>query len=140
MASVCFDFDGVLAEYDGWKGHEHIGKPIHENIELVKRLHSRGVKLALCSTRLNSQPFIDEPNRIDGYVSGGDALLFVLDWLKEQGIDKCFNMVQGEKPMADYYIDDKALRYGKVNDYKGTLLGVDIYDILLSEKRENRNG
>lgn len=131
MVSVCFDFDGVLAEYSTWKGHEHIGKPIEETIELVKRLHENGVKLALCSTRLSSTPFIDEPTRYDKEVTEGDSLLILCDWLIEQGIRDCFKMIQGEKPMADYYIDDKALRYGQEKDYMGTLIGSDLYEILL---------
>lgn len=136
MKSVCFDFDGVLAEYDSWKGHEHIGKPIKENIELVKKLHKKGFKLALCSTRLSSTPFIDEPTRYDKEVTEGDSLLIVCDWLIEQGIRDCFKMIQGEKPMADYYIDDKGLRYGQEKDNKGTLLGTDLHQILLNGLRE----
>ena len=42
-------------------------------------------------------------------------------------------MIQGEKPMADYYIDDKALRYGQKKDNKGTLLGTDLHQILFNE-------
>jgi len=134
MANICFDFDGVLAEYTTWKGHEHIGKPITENIELVKRLHAQGDNLALCSTRLSSTPFIDEPTRYDKMVTEGDSLLIVCDWLIEQGIRDCFRMIQGEKPMADYYIDDKGLRYGLENDFRGTLTGSDLYRILLQNR------
>ena len=31
------DLDGTLAEWDGWKGHEHIGPPIPAMLERVKR-------------------------------------------------------------------------------------------------------
>ena len=31
------DLDGTLAQYDGWKGPEHIGPPIPKMVERVKR-------------------------------------------------------------------------------------------------------
>lgn len=31
------DLDGTLAEYDGWQGVEHIGKPIPKMLERVKQ-------------------------------------------------------------------------------------------------------
>ena len=37
-----FDLDGTLAEYDGWKGIEHVGKPIKPMCDLIKKLHSDG--------------------------------------------------------------------------------------------------
>ena len=38
---IGFDLDGTLAEYDGWKGIEHIGKPIKPMCDLIKKLHSK---------------------------------------------------------------------------------------------------
>lgn len=35
-AWVGVDLDGTLAQYDGWKGHEHIGPPVPAMLERVK--------------------------------------------------------------------------------------------------------
>jgi len=133
VKSVWLDFDGVLAQYTHWISHNHIGKPIHEMIELVKILHDKGVKIALVSTRFNPYPFMDDVTREDTVVTSGESILIVGKWLKEQGIHDCFCYIGSNKPMADYGIDDKVLRYGLEKDDKGTLTGTDLYRILLGE-------
>ena len=42
-----FDLDGTLAEYHGWKGVEHIGKPIKPMCDLMKRLHAEGKRVKI---------------------------------------------------------------------------------------------
>lgn len=132
--TICFDFDGVLAEYDKWRGHAIIGKPIEENIELVRRLHREGNILILCTTRLNDYPFVDKPDKKDESVVNGFASEFLRHWLKDQGILECFSVMGCKKLFADYYIDDRALRYGLEKDFKGTLTGQDLYQILLNKE------
>jgi hypothetical protein len=41
------DLDGTLADYDGWKGPEHIGEPVPAMLERVKAWleDGRGVKI-----------------------------------------------------------------------------------------------
>jgi len=36
---VSFDFDGVLAKYNGWKGFDILGEPIKEVIKVVQKLY-----------------------------------------------------------------------------------------------------
>lgn len=36
------DLDGTLAEYNGWKGAEHVGKPVPAMVERVKRWLAEG--------------------------------------------------------------------------------------------------
>ena len=47
-----FDLDGTLAEYDGWKGIEHIGKPIKPMCDLIKKLHSDGKLVKILTARV----------------------------------------------------------------------------------------
>ena len=47
-----FDLDGTLAEYDGWKGIEHIGKPIKPMCDLIKKLHSDGKVVKILTARV----------------------------------------------------------------------------------------
>lgn len=47
-----FDLDGTLAEYDGWKGIDHIGKPIKPMCDLIKKLHSDGKVVKILTARV----------------------------------------------------------------------------------------
>ena len=45
------DLDGTLAEWDGWKGHQHIGKPIPLMVERVKRWLSMDIEVRVFTAR-----------------------------------------------------------------------------------------
>ena len=49
---IGFDLDGTLAEYDGWNGIEHIGKPIKRMCDLIKKLHSEGEEVKILTARV----------------------------------------------------------------------------------------
>jgi len=133
---VVFDFDGVLCEYKGWRGHDDIGKPIKEMVGLVKKLYKRHHTLKLSTTRLNPYPF-GTNDKVDEEVFSGKASANIRYWLKKQGIEHCFSEITGYKPFGDYYIDDRGLRYAGVEkDNKGGLLGVELYQLLLKGKEE----
>ncbi len=51
---VCFDFDGVLATYNGWKGFDILGEPIPETIEAVRQLYKEGYYIIIFTTRLDT--------------------------------------------------------------------------------------
>lgn len=106
---IVFDFDGVLCEYVGWRGHDKIGKPIKSMIDLVEGLYMLGHVLKLSTTRLN--PFPKGDMWEDKLVSSGEAKEYIMDWLQEQGILKYFKEITGYKPFGDVYIDDRALRF-----------------------------
>lgn len=46
------DLDGTLAEYYGWKGAEHIGKPIPLMVERVKRWLAKGQEVRIFTARV----------------------------------------------------------------------------------------
>ena len=48
---VCVDFDGVLSEYDGWKGTESLGEPITGAKEFIEKLIKAGFKPVIWTTR-----------------------------------------------------------------------------------------
>ena len=48
---VSIDFDGVIADYDGWKGEDHLGKPMKGSINFIKRLLESGFKPVIHTTR-----------------------------------------------------------------------------------------
>lgn len=46
------DLDGTLAEYDGWKGENHIGRPIPLMVERVKRWIAEGKEVKIFTARV----------------------------------------------------------------------------------------
>ncbi len=94
--SIAVDFDGVIAEYDGWRGRNTLGvcrKDVCIALGVLKR---EGWKVIIHTTRApedilayldeNNVPY-DEINRNSHYSNGGS------------------------KPVATVYWDDRALRY-----------------------------
>ena len=49
---VGFDLDGTLAVYDGWKGATHVGEPVPNMIDQVKRLLKRHVTVKIFTARV----------------------------------------------------------------------------------------
>ncbi len=46
-----FDFDGVVAEYKGFKGDNHVEKPIQEVVKAIHTLKKQGHRILLFSSR-----------------------------------------------------------------------------------------
>lgn len=86
---VCFDFDGVLSKYDGWKGADSTGSAISKAVSLVKKLHSDGFKIVVLTAR--------------------SKLSTVQKWLDAHGLS--FAKATNTKPPAAAYIDDRAVRW-----------------------------
>ena len=94
--TIAVDFDGVLAEYDGWKGEEHLGSPRSDVVSALRVLRQEGWKIVVHTTRseLHIREYLlkhdipyDEINRNSSYSNSGS------------------------KPVATVYWDDRALRY-----------------------------
>ncbi|KKM15763.1 hypothetical protein LCGC14_1692680 [marine sediment metagenome] len=49
------DLDGTLAEYDGWKGEEHIGKPIPAMVERVQQWLAKGYEVRVFTARVSTR-------------------------------------------------------------------------------------
>ena len=91
-----FDFDGVIAHYDGFKGHDHFGDPISATVDAIRVLKSRGHKILIYSTRSKSS--------LQEYCSSHDI---PVDYYNEN-----LEVNTGSpKPVAYLYIDDRAIRY-----------------------------
>ena len=94
--TIAVDFDGVLAEYDGWKGYTVLGSPRRDVLQALQILRSEGWKIVIHTTRaeehlldylrLHQVPY-DEVNRNSVYPNVGN------------------------KPVATVYWDDRALCY-----------------------------
>ncbi len=53
MGWIGVDLDGTLAEYHGWEGVEHIGKPIPRMVERVKQWLAEGEEVRIFTARVS---------------------------------------------------------------------------------------
>lgn len=51
--AIAVDLDGTLAEYHGWQGVEHIGKPVPAMVEKVKKAHAEGKEIYIFTARVS---------------------------------------------------------------------------------------
>lgn len=94
--AIAVDFDGVIADYSGWKGSGIFGPPRRDVLDVLKVLASEGWKIIVHTTRgpeevvqylvENRVPF-HEINRNSSYQN------------------------MGAKPVATVYWDDRGCRY-----------------------------
>jgi len=103
MKTVCVDLDGVLAEYGGWKGVQHIGDPIPGAREFMAALYDIPIKLCVWTTRTN--PVVNK----DSKLSDRELSFFVDDWLTKHDIIFDYVAYGAGKPLACAYVDDRAV-------------------------------
>lgn len=58
-----FDLDGTLAKYDKWEGIDHIGRPVEQMVELIKKMHDEGKVVKILTARVAPREDIEvRPN------------------------------------------------------------------------------
>jgi hypothetical protein len=87
--TVCLDFDGVVARYNGWRGEFTLGVPLPGAREFIVRLLELNYQVVIHTTR---------KSRV------------VQQWLHEQDFPSQVEVMQ-EKPPALVYIDDRGFRF-----------------------------
>ncbi|HUI74743.1 MAG TPA: hypothetical protein VLX32_07350 [Candidatus Acidoferrum sp.] len=94
--TIAVDFDGVIAEYDGWKGPGILGLPRNDVVEALRTLHAEGWKIIIHTTRGKAE--------ISGYLAQHQ--------IPHHEVNRNSNYrTLGVKPVADVYWDDRAFRY-----------------------------
>lgn len=127
---VGVDLDSTLAEYDSWKGPEHIGPPIYAMVELVKDLIRIGMKVKIFTARV-SDP--DQKTICEKAIK---------DWCKEYIGQELEVTCIKDMGMA-LLIDDRAIQAGH-NDgtlvfrNKGLVYNTKIYDSRLLPIHKNK--
>lgn len=102
-AWIAVDLDGTLAHYDHWRGPNHIGAPIPEMVERVKRWLAQGKDVRIFTARVWSDgtPERDSEARL--------ARMTIVAWCREH-----LGQVLAITNVKDYgmveLFDDRAVR------------------------------
>ena len=93
------DLDGTLAEYEGWKGEDHIGAPIPRMVERVKKWLSDGKDVRIFTARVHG-------------AKGQSALPYIQAWCREHlGREIPVTCIKDQK-MTELW-DDRAVQVTK---------------------------
>lgn len=94
--TIAVDFDGVIANYDGWKGPAALGEPRDDVVQALCRLKAEGWKIVVHTTRGEEE--------IGGYLARHAIPVDEINRNSDY-------QTKGVKPVADIYWDDRAFRY-----------------------------
>lgn len=101
---VCVDLDGVLAEYDGWKGIDHIGAPLPGALEFMQslaRIAEIVIFTARCSTEIGDERA--------AAMTPGQLRIKIIDWLEKNKFPYTDVYIGQGKPLASAFIDDRGV-------------------------------
>jgi hypothetical protein len=99
---VCLDLDGVLAQYDKWKGVDHIGDPIPGALEFAKEL-AKIAEIVIFTSRC-AQDVLE-----DSRITPGQLRIHVIVWLEKHKFPFTDVYTGQGKPRAAAFIDDRAV-------------------------------
>ncbi len=99
---ICVDLDGVLAQYDKWKGVDHIGEPVPGALEFAKQL-AKIAEIVIFTSRCAQD--VLEGSRI----TPGQLRIHVIEWLEKHKFPYTDVYTGQGKPRAAAFIDDRAV-------------------------------
>lgn len=89
---ICIDFDGVIHDFKNPVEGRRMGAPIAGTLEALQELQAVGYQIIVWSVR--------------GDLAG---IEYLTEWLNFYNIP--FDEITNKKPNADYYVDDKGIRF-----------------------------
>jgi hypothetical protein len=121
--TIAVDFDGVLHGYrDGWRDGAIYDAPVDGAASSLRRLRKHGYRVLVHSTRAN-----DVIHR-----------LRMEDWLKHHEIPFDEIWCEPGKPIAEFYIDDRAIRFTSWDDALRAVLSSPSEQARLNERLRRR--
>jgi len=116
--TVAIDLDGVILEYVApWDGPTHFGEAIPGAAQAISEIKELGYTVVIYTTRINPMA------AHNGGYSTLELLSLVQGQLEKHGIP--YDFIALFKPLAKYYIDDRAVRF---KDWPSTLASVSYYE------------
>lgn len=95
--TICIDFDGVIANYQGWQGTDKFGEPVPGVQNATKVLKEEGYTIIIFTTRKVTVA-------LKKYLADNHITYDYLNENPDQPKDS-----NAGKPMADIYLDDRAV-------------------------------
>jgi phosphoheptose isomerase len=113
LNNLAIDFDGVVHTFDkGWHDGTCYGDPIEGSLEAIKKL-SEKYNIIIFTAKVRP----DRP-----LVNGKTGYELVEEWLENNNVRQYVDEITYEKPRAEYYIDDKGIKFNNNwNEILGTL-------------------
>jgi hypothetical protein len=114
---VCVDLDGVLAQYDGWRGLDFTGPPIPGAVEFTRKL-SEFAEVVIFTTRCaveHNREDLREPTRPASDLAPR-LMHNVRYWLEKHDFSFTEIYAGQGKPVASAYVDDRAVFCGPQKD------------------------
>lgn len=100
--TIAVDLDGTIFQYKQWMGLDHFGDPEKKVKDCLMFLRKHGFEILIHTTRLN--PAVnDRPLP--------ELRLLVKDALEAAGIPFDGIFSGSGKPIAEFYVDDRAVHY-----------------------------
>jgi hydroxymethylpyrimidine pyrophosphatase-like HAD family hydrolase len=98
LKTICFDFDGVIAKFDGWKGTDVFGAPHWDVINAMKQLKASGYHVIIWTTRRITPGLMAYLNR---------------NGVPFDSINSIAHNPKGTstKPLYHVLVDDRAIQY-----------------------------
>ncbi len=106
---VCLDLDGVLAQYDKWRGVDHIGDPIPGALKFAKQM-ARIAEITIFTSRCAQD--VLEGSRI----TPGQLRIRVIEWLEKHKFPYTDVYTGQGKPRAAAFIDDRGVQCSPQTD------------------------
>lgn len=106
--TVAIDLDGVLAEYDGFKGVNIIGDPIPGARKFMEKLSMR-FEVIVHTCRAS----VDWEGKHSDKVTREERINYIRKWLDENCIPYNDIWIWPGKPYASAYVDDRAVCVNK---------------------------
>jgi len=102
---ICLDLDGVLAEYHGWEGPDHIGQPLPGALQFAKSI-AKLADIIIFTGRCSDEP--GDRDVVKG-LTPGQMRVKVVDWLEKHGFPFADVYIGQGKPRAAAFIDDRGV-------------------------------
>ncbi|HEX6278550.1 MAG TPA: hypothetical protein VFZ49_00925 [Pyrinomonadaceae bacterium] len=103
---VALDLDGVLAEYHGWEGSDHIGPPLPGALEFAKSIANLA-DIVIFTSRCAEEAGAD--SEFIQTMNAGQMRVNIINWLEKHGFPFVDVYVGQGKPRVSAFIDDRAV-------------------------------